>query len=145
LGTVAWGINASSQIVGSYVDASSLTHGYLFSAGGYTTLDVPGSTATEALGINDAGQIVGDYLAGGGQHGFLLSGGSYTMLDVPGSTLTVADGINAAGQIVGSYNDSDGTRHGFLATPVPEPATLLLGIGTLGMIGWAWRRHLRTA
>jgi PEP-CTERM motif len=29
-----------------------------------------------------------------------------------------------------------------IGTPVPEPATrLLLAIGTLGVIGWAWRRH----
>jgi len=30
--------------------------------------------------------------------------------------------------------------------PVPEPSTLLLlAIGTLGLIGWAWRRHGQTA
>jgi hypothetical protein len=30
------------------------------------------------------------------------------------------------------------------ATPVPEPSTVLLfAIGTLGLIGWAWRRRGR--
>jgi hypothetical protein len=49
----------------------------------FTTLDVPGATATLAVGISDAGQIVGQYCAGGPIHGFLRSDGSYTMLDVP--------------------------------------------------------------
>jgi probable HAF family extracellular repeat protein len=67
------------------------------------------------------------------------------MLDVPGSVQTDANGINDAGDIVGVYFDASGNEHGFLATPVPEPSTLLLlTIGTLGVIGWAWwrRRHI---
>ena len=64
----------------------------------YTTLDVPGSVTTAALGINDTGRIVGYYEAGG-THGFLLSGGVYTTLNVPDATVTVASGINDAGQI----------------------------------------------
>ena len=75
-------------------------------------------------------------------HGFLLDNGNYTTIDVPGSSLTAAMGINDAGQIVGTYVLPDGTYHGFLATPVPEPSTLLLlAIGTLGVIGWAWRQR----
>jgi hypothetical protein len=37
--------------------------------------------------------------------------------------------------------DPDGAHHGFLATPVPEPSTiLLLAIGMVGLIGWgSWR------
>jgi probable HAF family extracellular repeat protein len=58
--------------------------------------------------------------------GFLLDDGMYTTLDVPGSTATFAEGINNLGQIVGDYLDGSGNRHGFLATPVPEPSTLLL-------------------
>jgi hypothetical protein len=38
----------------------------------FTTLDVPGSSATYAQGTNDVGQIVGDYDAGG-RHGFLAT------------------------------------------------------------------------
>jgi probable HAF family extracellular repeat protein len=122
--------------VGEYV-VDQQSHGFLLSGGTYTTLDVPGVTFTAATGINDAGQIVGSYIAADGNfHGFLLSEGIYTLVDVPGATSTFIYGINNAGQIVGSY---DG--HGFLATPaaVPEPSTLtLLG---LGLLGCSWRRQ----
>src|SRR4029077_2711816 len=49
-------------------------HGFLYSNGTYTTLDDPLGTTTEALGINDAGQIVGFYTDSGlREHGFLLT------------------------------------------------------------------------
>ena len=56
LGTDALGINAAGQIVGRYVDASFLLHGFLLDKGTFTTIDPPGSTFTEAVGINTAGQ-----------------------------------------------------------------------------------------
>jgi probable HAF family extracellular repeat protein len=93
-------------------------HGFLLDQGSYTTLDVPGAHWTHALGINDAGQVVGWYWDAIGDHGFLFAQGSYTTLDVPGAISTGANGINASGQIVGYYVDAAGT-HGFLATPTP--------------------------
>src|SRR5437762_1281167 len=65
----------------------------------YTTLDAPGSTLTQAFGINDSGQIVGSYRpADGIDHGFLLRGGTYTPIDVPGAYSSPAFGINDSGQ-----------------------------------------------
>jgi probable HAF family extracellular repeat protein len=109
-GTVASGINASGQIVGSSYGGS-----FLLDNGNSTTLEVPGSTTTRASGINDSGQIVGSYSDAAGTHGFLFDQGNYTTLDVPGATSTWASGINASGQIVGSYQVAGPyIPHGFL-------------------------------
>jgi len=45
---------------------------------------------TRAFGINDSGQIVGIYTAGGTSHGFLRmsDGRSYGTIDFPESTFT---------------------------------------------------------
>jgi uncharacterized membrane protein len=70
---------------------------------------------TVAFGINDPGQVVGDYVdTKTVRHGFLLSQGVYTTLDFPGASLTVAEGINNAGVIVGVYLDAVGNQHGFV-------------------------------
>jgi len=83
----------------------------------YTTIDVPfASGSSHAFGINDFGQIVGEYGGAGGSHGYLYSGGTYVTLDDPLATVgTTAYDINNLGQIVGSYFNNTGT-HGFLLT-----------------------------
>src|SRR5437763_16353790 len=57
--TVVSGINATGQIVGGYTDSLNKTHGFLYTAGTYVTLDVPGATFTDATAVNSSGQIVG--------------------------------------------------------------------------------------
>ena len=106
----------------------------------FTAFDVPDTTLTYALGINDSGQIVGyTYTVAGYQyHGFLLDvDGTYTTLDVaPGSV----DGINDSGQIVGSYTDQGGAEtHGYVlnvdgtyTTIAPPDSTLSNAYGING-------------
>jgi uncharacterized membrane protein len=153
--SAAYGINASGQIVGYYEDTTTRAalHGYLNSGGTFTTIDPPDSAGgTGAYGINASGLIVGTSFegpAGGRSHGYIYSNGIFTTIDVPGAADTAVYGINDLGQIVGSYDVSgdNGVQHGFFASlaPVPEPSTiLLLGIGTLGLMGWTWRLR-RTA
>jgi probable HAF family extracellular repeat protein len=108
----------------------------------YKTIDPPGSITTDALSINDRGQIVGFYYDGKTYHGFLDSGGRYTTIDPPGSTYTTAESINASGQIVGYYQDSSGHQHGFLDsggryTTIDPPGsayTIALSINASGQI-----------
>jgi uncharacterized membrane protein len=66
-------INARGQIMGDYEDARGGCHGYLLDNGRFTTIDVPGEP-TQALGLNDRGQVVGGTinLAAGRLSGFLL-------------------------------------------------------------------------
>jgi len=126
-GTYAQGINNAHQIVGYYVDSSHRYHGFLYANGSYFPLDFPSATATRALGINDAGQIVGAYDNASGHHGFLYANGVYTSIDdplagpMPGQGTYAAAGINNTGHIVGYYVDGSSKFHGFLETPNPPP------------------------
>src|SRR5436190_18949360 len=93
----------------------------------YTTLDIslhdplaPRPTGTLALGINDSGQIVGQYNdLNGHTYGFLYSGGTYNALNAPSASFTSASAINGSGLIVGYYASSTvaQTVHGFLYNP----------------------------
>jgi uncharacterized membrane protein len=112
-------LNAQGQVVGTYrTSDDNKRHGFIWSKGIFTTFNVPKDhpvLGTVALGINDPGQIVGDYVdMAGNRHGFLLRQGVYTTLDVSDAILTVAQGINNAGVIVGLYLDADGNEHGFV-------------------------------
>jgi probable HAF family extracellular repeat protein len=120
------------------VQANSFT----FTSGTFTDIAVPGANFTSAVGINDAGHIVGTSGDATGTHGFLDSGGSFTPIDVPGATETFARGINDTGQIVGTYNHATDPPHGFLDsggsfTPIDVPGatqTDAEGINTGGQI-----------
>jgi probable HAF family extracellular repeat protein len=172
-------INNNGQIVGTRLIVGSGTSGFVYSNGSYTTLNV-GGTGTQALGINDNGQIVGYsyfmvglwsptnppfgaplpayyrgpfgvtsfgitysqgpdsygpapyginnqgdivgqyYSADGSVHGFLSNNQTYITLDDPLATQgTIAQGINDAGQIVGTYSDNT-SQHGFLLVIIPN-------------------------
>jgi uncharacterized membrane protein len=94
--------------------APSQRHGYLLKDGVFTSFDPPGSNFTNALGINERGDIVGRYctltpcLPGGGDfRAFLLRDGEYTTLEAPGAIGTVAFKINSRGTIVGGLVNAE--------------------------------------
>jgi uncharacterized membrane protein len=110
-------INNAEQIVGCYALCS---HGFLYSGSGLTTIDVPGALVTQASGINDLGQIVGDYFDGTTLRGFVYDGTNFTTIEAPGAFLTSVFRINNQGTIVGYYvvETSPGVfeSHAFVAT-----------------------------
>jgi probable HAF family extracellular repeat protein len=80
----------------------------------FTQIDVPRASNTFALGINDRGQIIGNFFdAGGNRHGFLLDNDMFTQIDHPDG-LTATSGINDRGQIGGAFEDAGGVFHGYL-------------------------------
>ncbi|MHB1606200.1 MAG: hypothetical protein ACYCTV_07390 [Leptospirales bacterium] len=63
--TQVYGINDSGAIVGSYMNGSGVSNGFLDNSGVFTTIDVPGAAYTVARGISDSGAIVGYSNLGG--------------------------------------------------------------------------------
>jgi uncharacterized membrane protein len=116
--TQAYGINDADTIVGVFVDAKYLSHGFLLKSGKYstyTTINVPGATNSEAWDIDNNGDVVYQWSDAKGTHGALRLQGKYYKFDDPlGVGSTGATGINDHSQTVGGYDA--GGFHGFEAT-----------------------------
>ena len=103
LRTVKWGL----MVV-------SLTFARPAWAGIYTTIDVPGATATLAWGINNLGDIVGEFVTPSTYgEGSLLTGGHYRLISYPGAVVTAAWGVNDSLVIAGSILSQKGYEHVF--------------------------------
>lgn len=115
------GINEHGEVVGSYVDSSNRTHGFVRIGEVFRSIDFPGAALTQARGISPAGEIVGSYRLPGETppniHGFLLTrGGEFRRVDFPGHISTIPQRIGPDGTILGCYHDTDtmGTMHGIV-------------------------------
>lgn len=115
-GTSAFGLNNVGQIVGSYADnTGQFGFQYSASSGTYTKLQVPGATATLAVGVNDGGTVTFEWVnATFVYSGAYLAGGHYHLLNVTGATQSKARGINVHGAIVLNAQDSSGAWHGYV-------------------------------
>jgi len=102
----------------------------------YTVLDlgVPDDSTdpslVQALGLNDLGEVTGQYaLSGGGQHAFLYSQGVMRDLGTLGGSSSVGFAVNASSQVTASsgVSDSSSDEHAFLHNGV-----FMQDLGTLG-------------
>lgn len=135
--TYAWGNNELNQVVGSYRGDKGF-YGYFLDQGKITKLEFPGSSLTAAYGVNDAGTIVGSFFreeTGRNLYGFVWNNGVFTEIEAPGATQTFVSSINDSGEIAGYYFDAAGTKHGFVATKVPEPTTTIGSFLAFGVLG----------
>ncbi len=109
------GINTSRLVCGDYLDATLGTfHGFFFQQHTYENYDVPDSTTTIVLGLNNVGDFCGSATPTGGiQSGFLSIGGAVTEFAVRDATATLAYQLNATNQSCGYYVDAAGVSHGF--------------------------------
>ncbi len=101
----------------------------------YTSFQVPGSTYTVALGLNNSGEIVGSFISNGQQAGFLYSGGNFQTIACPNASFTIAQGINDNGVIVGWCADQGFIYQNGNYSYVNYPGaarTGLLGVNNLG-------------
>ncbi len=165
----AQGVNNNGLVIGFYVGTDGQDHGFkaaIQDAGdGQLTgtpipdpaiPNVPGEPGatfvfSQLLGINNSGLAVGYYGdSTTSQHGFLLNTntGQYTFLDDPagqfsnGVEVTQITGITNSGELTGFYSDANGVFHGFVASPVPEPASFaLVGLGLIAT--WVGNRVRR--
>ncbi|HTH47809.1 MAG TPA: DUF3466 family protein, partial [Candidatus Limnocylindria bacterium] len=143
-GSAALGVNASGQVVGYVIDASSapfpkVSLPFLYANGSAIVLGGFGGLTSQAKDINTAGVIVGSSMVPDNTpHAFVFTAGALTDLNGQvssggsGWVLNSANAVNDSGVIVGQ-GTKDGVAHAFLLTPAADnlpPAINLSPTGT---------------
>ncbi|KAJ3143192.1 hypothetical protein HK100_003870 [Physocladia obscura] len=139
--TTATSTNNNGDVVGFCDTDANTTISFFANSGSYLQLNVPGSTNTQAFGININRDVVGSFVdAEGVTHGFIATGANtatptYQSIDHPSAVnSTILNGINDQGYIVGFYLDAGGNTNGVLATPGGTGSTSIApgsGIATI--------------
>jgi probable HAF family extracellular repeat protein len=129
-------INDRGQIVGFYQDAQGTFHGFLHHAGEFTDLDPPEAAADDrngfaesaAFGVNNRGQVVGQYVdAEGVLHGYLWERGrGFETIDPPGGAAKSCGEIPGVGRVCGTVAADINDRGQIL---LPAPGSLFKGDG----------------
>lgn len=124
-GQIAFGINSNGDVVGG----NGTNAFFLPNGGTLQNLTTPPG-AINAFGINDKGNIVGQFTSAGNTPGFILdnvTSTTFTTINQPtGVTADVinAQGINNKGLVVGFYLGNDGQVHGFTANAPATPGII---------------------
>ena len=117
--TLVHDMNTNGLIVGSFDNLSfSGQRAFKVQNGAFHQVTIPGFPDAPAVaeGVNDLGDIVGDFNGNGTAFGFLLHNGKLTIISFPGAQGgTLPRSINNSGVVVGTYmlNEED-IPHGFM-------------------------------
>ncbi|MGO9519251.1 MAG: hypothetical protein ACLPND_19630 [Candidatus Korobacteraceae bacterium] len=113
-------IDAEDVIVGNFLNASHVTHGFILYRGHYTTFDVPGALATALSGVIPSGEMTGFTCLADPTcetppyESFTVSRrGEITSFNPFGAPSSFASGLNPSGTVVGTYTGSGGVNHGY--------------------------------
>jgi hypothetical protein len=121
-GQTVFAVNSSGNVVGG----NGTTAFYLPNGGSLQAITTPAG-AINAFGINDKGNIVGQFTSGNNTPGFILPGfnsNSFTTINQPvnvTSDVINAQGVNNNGLVVGFYLGNDGQVHGFTVQAPGSP------------------------
>jgi probable HAF family extracellular repeat protein len=102
-------VNDSHDVAGAYTDAAGAEHGFVYSAGQYTTFDMPqAATSVTVTGFNNKGRVVGSYTstADGKQHGFIYNGSAVSSIGSFKTDGTVSVALNKRSDMVVTINSS---------------------------------------
>lgn len=122
-GTFGIGVTTNDNVVGYFIDAGGVVHGFVrTSVGAIAIVDAPGAATTpnngtEVAAMNGSGEAVGYYSAPSGfLHSYLISSnGTMTEFDPPNASGSSALCINDSGAIAGGVIDLNG-NHGYVRT-----------------------------
>lgn len=120
------------------------TKGYLWERGRLTTIAFPGAVETQAFGIDNDCDVVGEYLDSQGRiHGFLWRRGRFTTIDLPGFIGASVTDINDHGDMTGVAIETPDRFHGFVRRSNGRVTTFdALGARITLALGINNRRHV---
>ena len=115
-------------LIGSYIDADGIYHGYVQVQNMYQSIDFEGGADLEYVffhGINSAGVFVARSKRGDNLPRTQV-GTFHTRQDLqfPGAVITEGWNINEDSSVVGYYESEDGHRRGFIAKPAQTAVDL---------------------